>query len=83
MQEFFIPKVITPNQDGKNETFRLGELLVGSDLSIFNRYGISVYQSANYHNEFSGVNLSTGKFYYSINSSCYGELIKGTISILR
>jgi len=83
MDEFFIPNVITPNEDGINETFILGDVLIGSTLSIINRYGVIVYQSSNYQNNFNGANLSAGVYYYAVDYSCYSELIKGTLSILR
>jgi gliding motility-associated-like protein len=83
LEGFYIPNVITPNDDNKNETFKIGEFLIGSAVTIFNRYGISVYRSENYLNDFSGANLSSGVYYYAIDNECYGEIIKGELSILR
>lgn len=81
--DFFIPNVITPNDDGKNEFLKIGELLQGSEIIIFNRYGVNVYESLNYRNQFSGAKLSSGVYYYYINSYCIDEPIKGFLSILR
>ena len=65
-----IPKGISPNSDFKNDTFDLSLLNV-KHLSIFNRYGIKVYERDNYKNEWDGSTnnrqkLPTGVYYYVI-----------------
>lgn len=78
-----IPNIVTPNGDNYNEKFEVGELFLGSELAIFNRHGIKVYNSKNYKNEFSGSFLASGQYYYIINSLCFDKPIKGYINILR
>ncbi|MDX1317557.1 MAG: gliding motility-associated C-terminal domain-containing protein, partial [Xanthomarina gelatinilytica] len=63
-----IQQVITPNKDGKNDTFDLSGYQVSS-LEIFNRNGIKVYSKSNYSNEFEGISdngdeLPTGTYFY-------------------
>lgn len=66
-----IPEVITPNGDGKNDTFDLGGFRVSS-IHIFNRYGTSVFEKSNgYVDEFEGVSksgdkLPTGTYFYTL-----------------
>ena len=65
-----IPKGISPNNDGMNDSFNLTGLNV-EKLSIFNRYGREVYAKNNYKNEWVGQTdndneLPTGTYYYVI-----------------
>jgi gliding motility-associated-like protein len=48
-----IPKGISPNDDNFNDNFDLSNFEV-SELQIFNRYGLEVYQKNNYTNEWNG-----------------------------
>ena len=48
-----IQKGISPNGDGKNDSFELTGLIV-RHLSIYNRYGTKVYSLDNYSNEWHG-----------------------------
>jgi len=65
----FTPKGISPNNDGKNDTFDLTGFNVRK-LVIFNRYGKEVFNfSGNYTDEFAGVasngeNLPSGTYFY-------------------
>lgn len=65
-----IPRGISPNNDGSNDSFDLAGLNV-SKLSIFNRYGEKVYSQTNYMNQWKGQSdngneLPTGTYYYVI-----------------
>jgi gliding motility-associated-like protein len=65
-----IPKGISPNGDGNNDTLDLTGLGV-RELKIFNRYGIKVYSAVNYTNQWkgqtdSGQTLPDGTYYYFI-----------------
>ncbi len=66
-----IPRGISPNNDGKNDSFDLSTLDV-RNLSIFNRYGQEVYHHGNgYTDQWSGQSnggdeLPTGTYFYMI-----------------
>ncbi len=78
-----IPNVITPNNDNFNDRFEIGELFFNSEVKIFNRHGVKVYENSNYNNEFSGESLASGQYYYIINTSCFENSIKGYLNILK
>lgn len=65
-----IPRGISPNGDGLNDTFDLSGFDVKT-LKVFNRYGKEVYTKDNYTDQFFGQgthgdDLPTGTYYYMI-----------------
>jgi gliding motility-associated-like protein len=63
-----IPKGISPNNDGDNDSWDLSNLNVET-AQIFNRYGVEVYSKNNYTDEWegktdSGEELPTATYYY-------------------
>jgi gliding motility-associated-like protein len=66
-----IPKGISPNGDNINDNFELTYMDVAK-ISIFNRYGKTVYSFSNYTNQWhgqedNGNELPTGTYYYTIS----------------
>ena len=80
-----IPKGISPNADGFNDSFDLSNLDV-RHLKIFNRYGLKVYERAMYLNEWYGQSdkgdLVTGTYYYVITLSA-GKEVTGWVYLQR
>lgn len=82
-----IPRGISPNGDGDNDTFDLTDLGV-QEIVIFNRYGKKVFHQSNgYTNQWHGQDekgneLPDGTYFYSINKS-NGESITGWVYISR
>jgi len=64
-----IPNIFTPNNDGKNDVFKIAglESFPGSQLIIFNRWGNQVYRADNYLNNWDGSGLAEGTYYYILN----------------
>ncbi|TKC10546.1 tandem-95 repeat protein [Pedobacter polaris] len=64
----FIPNVITPDGDGKNDYF----VIVGLpnydrvEVEFYNRWGNQVYINNNYKNDWNGERLNEGTYYYTI-----------------
>lgn len=78
--------VITPNNDGMNEvlTFKMLENYPDSKLSVYNRWGILVYENNNYKNDWNGDKLSTGTYYYVLNvNNPKKSVFKKTFTLLR
>jgi gliding motility-associated-like protein len=59
-----IPNIITPNGDGLNDVFQVVGLPPESSISIFNRWGNLLFDSANYANDWA--TKSEGVYYYII-----------------
>ncbi len=61
-----IPNVFTPNGDGKNDVFYIGnlEVLLNASLKVYNRWGSLVYGSDNYKNDWNGLKLNDGTYFY-------------------
>lgn len=65
-----IPKGVSPDDDGMNDTFDLSGMAVGY-VKIFNRYGMKVYEKADYANQWNGKDdhgreLPSGTYYYQV-----------------
>ncbi len=81
-----IPRGISPNGDGMNDSFDLTGLNV-SKLSIFNRYGQELFTYGNYTNQWygqskNGDELPTGTYFYMIERT-NGETKTGWVYINR
>ncbi len=78
------PNVITPNGDGKNETWRILQTKpVTAFVRIFNRWGIMVYESPAYPNNWAGADLTEGVYFYRLSVEGCTEEIKGSVQIIR
>jgi hypothetical protein len=70
----FLPNVITPNGDDKNQFLKIDESLSGNvSLLVLNRWGKEVYKSSPYKNDWDGANLNPGIYYLVLTGSCIGE----------
>ncbi|MBS1556926.1 MAG: gliding motility-associated C-terminal domain-containing protein [Bacteroidetes bacterium] len=79
----FIPNVITPNNDGKNDFFVIDKSLKGSQLTIFNRWGSEVFSRNDYLNDWEAKDLASGTYFYVISNPCLNNPLNGWISVLR
>ncbi len=83
-----IPNVITPNGDGKNDSFVIPGLVdfPDNEIVIINRWGNSVYQKHNYQNDWTGEGLNEGTYFYVLtvkNERGHTDSYKGYITLLR
>jgi gliding motility-associated-like protein len=82
-----IPRGISPNNDGDNDTFDLTGLGV-NEISIINRYGMEVFTfKGKYTNQFKGVttdgkNLPDGTYFYNVSFE-NGKSLTGWVYINR
>lgn len=80
--DFFIPNLVTPNNDGRNDHFGISGLPSGSGLKIYNRWGDNVYYSSDYDNLWTGSNEPDGIYYYDLMLPD-GKNFKGWVNIVR
>jgi gliding motility-associated-like protein len=80
-----IPNGVSPNGDGKNDSFNLAGFGV-DEIVIFNRYGLEVYRAANYTNEWYGQSdkgeLPTATYFYAL-SLAGGKRVTGWVYLQR
>ncbi|MER2998771.1 LamG-like jellyroll fold domain-containing protein [Pontibacter populi] len=77
-----IPNIITPNNDGKNDTFVVGGLNIDNiDIEIFNRWGKSIYKRSGYDNTWT--TGATGIYYYNIKSRLTKKDYKGWLEVVK
>lgn len=82
---------VTPNGDGKNETFYVGEIERYPDnrLQVFNRWGNLVYETRGYLNDwrgtYNGDPLPDGAYFYLLDVTDGGKTktYNGYIEIIR
>lgn len=80
--DIVIPNVITPNGDGKNDTWRIGVRASGGyAVQVFNRWGQKVFASANYANDWSARNLPDGTYFYIVTGAT-GKEYTGHLTVL-
>lgn len=85
----FIPNVLTPNNDGKNDTWKIEniEQFPRNSVTILNRWGDKVFYSKVYNNEwngdFGGGKLPAGTYYYVLDLGDDWGIFKGDVTIIR
>jgi gliding motility-associated-like protein/uncharacterized repeat protein (TIGR01451 family) len=84
------PNVITPNGDGKNDTFKILGLAAysQSNMFIYNRWNSEVWRSTgrSYENDWNGDQLGEGTYFYVIKLKDRNGLdvvFKGWVMLLR
>jgi gliding motility-associated-like protein len=87
VHDLFVPSVITPNGDGKNDYFKISEFSGKAELIIFNRWGNEEYTNANYLNDWDGRNnkgaeLPADTYFYILKFE-NGKIKKGSVLIKR
>lgn len=78
--------VITPNEDKINDKFVFKGLenYPGSSLKIFNRWGKLVFMSEDYKNDWEGINMSDGVYFWILRiNNDEKTILKGNLTIMR
>ena len=83
----FIPNVITPNGDLKNEFFEvISEGVADMRIILFNRYGENIFTSTDPTFKWDAHNTSTGIYYWYLQyTSCANQRreMKGSVHIIH
>ena len=87
-----VHNVITPNADGFNDTWIIDniEAYPTAEVAIFNRYGMEVFKTKGYANQWDGTDklekgndLPDGAYYYVITLEGNTKVYTGSISLVR
>ncbi|MEX1189510.1 MAG: gliding motility-associated C-terminal domain-containing protein [Bacteroidia bacterium] len=90
-QPLILPNVFSPNGDGFNDVFTAGQTFTYDEfaITIWNRWGIKVYESLNPYfewngNDMNGDKLPDGTYFYvaSLKHVDEEDLQKGSVTIL-
>jgi gliding motility-associated-like protein len=83
-RELIVPDVFTPNGDGVNDLFTIGNLKYwpGTYLSVFNRWGAHIYRQANYQGTWTANRVSDGIYFYVLYLN-NREKVTGSVTITR
>jgi gliding motility-associated-like protein len=78
------PNVFTPNGDGTNDNLVFFGLdnFPNTSLTIYNRWGNKIYESADYHNDWNGSGVADGTYYYILTEND-GTSLTGFLTILK
>lgn len=85
----FIPNALTPNGDGKNDTWFIKnlDLFPENKVTIVNRWGDIVFKSKNYNNDWSGEygggKIPPGTYYYILDLGGTWGIFKGDVTLIR
>jgi gliding motility-associated-like protein len=80
--DVFVPNIITPGDDDKNDKFVPRFSCQPATLRIFSRWGNKVYETPNYRNDWRGENLPDGMYYYHLRDA-EGRSVKGWVQVKR
>lgn len=89
VNDLFVPSVITPNGDNKNDYFVIRGIgnFNSSELIVFNRWGAEVYKNENYKNDWNGRDHNGNELpddtYFFILNIKNVRIIKGYVVIRR
>ena len=77
--------ILSPNNDGDHDIFVINNLIAhdGAEVSVYNRYGVRVFMSSNYSNDWTGGDLPEGTYYYVIKCKDNSPIVTGDINIIR
>ena len=86
-----IPNVFSPNGDGINDRWVIGNIedYPNAEIQIFNRYGTQVYEMRGYDNQtawdgkLNGSDLPVGPYYFMIRLNSKLKSISGIVSVIR
>ncbi|MFA5573880.1 MAG: gliding motility-associated C-terminal domain-containing protein [Brumimicrobium sp.] len=88
INEYSIPNVFTPNDDGVNDRLMIGEIPKGFNFMILNRWGNVVFETNNPSVEFWDGTFrrqlcSDGVYFYKITNEEFTTLKTGFIHLIR
>ena len=92
VNEYDIPNVITPNEDGINDIYKIinQEYLSPFELTIYNRWGVKMFETVNnnqyWDGTYKGKQVPDGVYFYILQfKDCEGTSVSksGTVTLMR
>jgi gliding motility-associated-like protein len=85
IDDVVVPNVFSPNGDGKNDAFSIGNIEAFNDASlvIYNRWGKLIYENASYQNNWTGDDYPDGTYFYVLEVPKLKKNYKGSVTICR
>lgn len=88
VKDIYVPSAFTPNNDGKNDQWRIPFLDPewGATVMLFNRYGALVYHTSgmvNWDGRIGGVQQPSGTYVYFIKFPGIPGVRKGMLQLIR
>jgi len=78
-----VPNVFTPNNDGSNDRFSIRNIEQHkNELRVYDRWGLMVFEAANYQNQWTGLGMPEGTYYYELVLK-NGNVFTGHLTLLR
>jgi gliding motility-associated-like protein len=79
-----LPNIITPNQDGNNDTFVLRGLNPSDwTIDLYNRWGQQVHHASRYNNTWNAAGLPDGTYYYHLINRVSKQQLRGWFQVVR
>jgi gliding motility-associated-like protein len=84
-RELVIPNVITPNEDGFNDSFEIKniKLFPQNRLIIINRYGKTLIDESGYKGGWNGDDVASGIYYFNLLVPEKQQEYKGWLQVIR
>ena len=85
IDDVIVPNVFSPNGDGKNDAFSIGniEAFTDANLVIYNRWGKLIYENTAYQNNWTGDEYPDGTYFYVLDIPKLNKIYKGSVTICR
>lgn len=77
----FIPNVVTPDGDGKNDRFEPAGLVGEWSLEVYNRWGQRIYVTDRYQGSWGDV--TAGTYFYLLRQATTQQLLRGWVDVIR
>ena len=83
VQDIVLTNAFSPNGTGRNNVLKFSdaEVILNSELWIYNRWGAQIFNQKNYTNDWDGGGYPDGVYFYVLKIG--DEVIKKTLTILR
>ncbi len=80
---FYIPNLVTPNGDDKNDKFEISNTSGRFDVEVYNRWGERIFKEKGYTNGWDLGNVSDGVYYFNIIDAESAQNYKGWVQVMH